>query len=86
MSGAAIALRVECYAGYRSEETPRRFALHGRVMEVTDVLDRWLAPDHRYFKVRGADGAVYILRHDTTSGGWELTLFESGEPSHGVPS
>jgi hypothetical protein len=43
---------------------------------VIDVLDRWLAPDHRYFKVDGDDGCRYILRHDVASGGWELTMFE----------
>jgi hypothetical protein len=55
-------------------------------MEVADVLDRWLAPDHRYFKVRGTDGAIYILRHDANSGDWELTLFENSGLSHGAPS
>jgi hypothetical protein len=86
MNRRELAVRVECYAGYRDEETPRRLALHGRVMEVADILDRWLAPDHRYFKVRGADGSLYILRHDTVSGEWELTLFESGGPARGTPA
>ncbi|MBW1751927.1 MAG: hypothetical protein JRJ46_02225, partial [Deltaproteobacteria bacterium] len=44
-------IRVECYAGYRGEETPRRFWLGAKKIEVQDVLDRWMAPDHRYFKV-----------------------------------
>src|SRR5262249_40925158 len=70
-----FAVHVECYAGYRGEETPVRFRLGERVIEVAEVLDRWLAPDHRYFKV-GADGDVYILRNDTTSGGWEMTIFK----------
>jgi hypothetical protein len=70
-------VRVECYAGYRGEETPRRFHLGEREIEVDEVLDRWLAPDHRYFKVRGDDGARYILRHDPNSGDWELTLYEA---------
>lgn len=69
-------VRVDCYAGYRGEETPRRFRLGAREVAVAEVLDRWLAPDHRYFKVRGDDGARYILRHDVASGRWELTLFE----------
>src|SRR5512134_3828399 len=43
--------RVECYAGHRGEETPRRFSFDGRTTEVAEVLDAWLAPDHRYFKV-----------------------------------
>ncbi len=55
-------VRVECYAGYRSEETPRRFLVGKRGVEVVDVLDRWLSPEHRYFKLRGRDGRVYILR------------------------
>jgi hypothetical protein len=71
-----IDVRVECYAGYRGEETPRRFHLGERRIEVAEVLDRWLAPDHRYFKVRGDDGALYILRHDPDADGWELTLYD----------
>ena len=43
-----------------------------------EVLDRWLAPDHRYFKLRGDDGDVYIIRHDVHAGLWELTMFERG--------
>ena len=69
-------VRVECYAGYRGEETPRRFFLGERRVEVVDVVDRWLAPDHRYFKLRGDDGGVYILRHDVESGLWDMTMFE----------
>lgn len=71
-------LRVECYAGYRSEETPRRFYLGERCIEVEEVIDRWLAPSHRYFKLRGDDRSIYILRHDTETNLWELTLFDSG--------
>jgi len=73
-----LRVTVECHAGYRGEETPRRFTLSGRTVEVTDVLDRWLAPDHRYFRVRGDDGDVYVLRHDIDSGEWELTAFTRG--------
>ena len=70
-----FAVHVECYAGYRGEETPRRFRLVGGWLEVEEVMDRWLAPDHRYFKVRGADGDTYVLRHDTLSLSWELVLY-----------
>jgi len=41
-------------------------------------VDRWLAPEHRYFKVRGDDGGVYILRQDVAKDIWEMTLFDSG--------
>lgn len=70
-------VRVVCYAGYRGEETPRRFYLGSRQIEVAEVIDRWLSPDHRYFKLRSIDHDLYILRHDSDADCWELTLFES---------
>ena len=79
MNREPFELHVECYAGQRADEEPRRFRLGGRAVEVVDVLDRWLDPEHRYFKVRGDDGAVYILRHDTIADRWELTLFDRGD-------
>ena len=81
MSPSDLRIRVECYAGYRGEETPQRFHLGSRTVDVMDVLDRWLGPDHRYFKVRGADGSTYILRHDVASHAWELTMYDRGSPS-----
>ncbi len=71
-------VRVACYAGHRGEETPRRMILGDRDIEVIAVVDRWLSPDYRYFKVLGGDGATYILRHD--SSGWEMTMFRRGAP------
>lgn len=64
------AVRVECYSGYRGEEAPRRFFPGDRTVEVVEVLDRWLTPDHRYFKVRGDDGDVHVLRHDPEADVW----------------
>ena len=69
-------IRVECYSGYRGEETTRRLIIGEQVIGVVKVLDQWLAPDHRYFKVEGDNGSIYIVRHDMTSLQWELTLFE----------
>ena len=68
-------IRVECYAGYRAEETPRRFYLGEEALEVVEVLDRWLSPDHRYFKCRASDGGTYLLRDDVTQDRWELILY-----------
>lgn len=69
-------IRVECYSGYRGEETPRRFWLGSRCVEVCSVVDQWLAPDHRYFKVLADDGGTYILRYDTFACNWEMTFFK----------
>jgi hypothetical protein len=65
-------VRVECYAGYRGEETPRRIRLANRWLEIAEIVDRWLAPDHRYFRVRAEDGDILVLRHETASQRWEL--------------
>ena len=86
MSADDVALRVECHAGYRGEETPRRFTSGGATVEIAEILDRWLAPDHRYFKVRGADGCVYILRHAVGPDRWELTMYASARRDEKNPA
>lgn len=75
-----IAIEVECYAGHRGEETPRRFHLGERTIEVVEVLDQWLAAGHRYFKLRGQGDATYLLRHDEVSGRWEIIMYERAAP------
>ena len=77
MTRYSLSLRVECYAGYRGEETPRRFTIGTRGIEVLEVVDQWLSPEHRYFKIQGDDGGIYILRHEVASNRWELTLFDA---------
>jgi hypothetical protein len=70
---------VVCYAGYRGEEEPRRFVFAGRDLTVIEILDRWLDPAHRYFKVRGSDDGIYLLRHDSESDTWELKILHYGK-------
>jgi hypothetical protein len=65
-------IQVECHAGYRGEEEPRVFTLGGTRLAIVAILDRWMAPEHRYFKVKAEDGRSFVLRHDTASGDWEL--------------
>ena len=66
---------VHCHAGYRGEEEPRAFVRAGTRVEVAEIVDRWLDPEHRYFKVRGADGQLYMLCHDEAGDRWELHCF-----------
>lgn len=58
-----------------AEDEPYAIAIAGRRIEVQCVLDRWLAVDHRYFKLLGADGHTYVIRHDVPGRRWELTVF-----------
>src|SRR4029453_12712050 len=52
---------------------PRRRCFFVTVLiAVAAVLDAWLAPDHRYFKLRGEDDNAYLVRHDERSNAWEL--------------
>ena len=74
-----IPIQVECYAGARADETPRRFRWQERLVEVGDVLDRWSQVDDKpegaraeYFSVRGLDQREYILKHDLESDRWFL--------------
>lgn len=77
-------IRVECYAGYRGEETPRRFWLGNTIVEVREVLDRWLTPDQRYFRTLGDDNSIYIICHNLETWSWELTFYrKSGAPTQG---
>jgi hypothetical protein len=68
-------IKVECYSGYRVEETPRRILFETHTIEVRAIIDRWLSPDHRYFKIKGSDDAEYIIRYDTQKRKWELTFY-----------
>jgi hypothetical protein len=70
-----LSVAVECYAGHRGEQMPRTLILGDRRIAVAEMLDAWLAPDHRYFKLRGDDGNTYLVRHDERSDTWELTMF-----------
>ncbi len=74
-----IAIQVECYAGTRADETPRRFTWEGETIEVSEVLDRWYQVESKpewpradYFKVSVADQRQFLLKHDLESDEWFL--------------
>jgi hypothetical protein len=70
-----MAIRVECYAGYRAEQEPVAFWLGERRVAVHAVVDRWVAPTQRWFRVDADDGNLYVLRQDETSGDWDIAAF-----------
>ena len=72
-------IHVEAYAGAKADETPRRFVLEDRPIEVAEVLDRWFQVESKpewpradYFKVRGSDQCEYLLKHDLELDEWYL--------------
>ena len=75
-----LPVTVECYAGHRGEQTPRLVIIGDQRIGVLEVLDSWLAPEHRYFRLRGSDHRTYLLRHNVQADTWEVTMFMSGAP------
>lgn len=65
-------IRVECRPGHLGAQEPCRFWLGERALEVEEIIDRWLHPEHHHFKVRAQDGRQYVLRHDEREDAWEL--------------
>jgi len=66
-------IRVECAAERGAD--PLRFVLGDHTVEVDDLLDRWYGDDADYFRVRGRDGHLYVLKHLRGHDRWELTSF-----------
>jgi hypothetical protein len=73
-------IQVECYAGHKADETPRRFLWENEWLEVQEVVDRWYQgagdpewPLADYFKVLGADQRQYLLKHDRESDVWYVS-------------
>jgi len=76
-------ISVACYAGYKGDESPRRFSLKGKKHVVREVIARWherdsapLGSPREYFRVLDVDKREYVLRHTVTSDMWELVREE----------
>jgi len=67
-------VNVECYSGFRGDETPRSFWRGERKIAIMEIMKRWITPDHRYFKVKGDDEHLYTLCYDVISCEWDVHL------------
>jgi len=48
----------------------------GGDIEVIDNIDQWHGPHYRYFKLKGDDGNLYILRLDEARAEWGLIMVQ----------
>jgi hypothetical protein len=64
---------------------PGRIGFAGAMQDVVEILDQWVGADHRYFRVRTADDARFLVRLDETDHTWSLVFFEA-EPERPPPS
>ena len=76
-------ISVESYAGYRGEQEPRAFRMGERRIAVIEIVDRWIGPDYRYFRVSADDGNLYVLRRDDAKDEWTLGAFTRVGPRAG---
>jgi hypothetical protein len=67
--------------GRGGQYDPQVFHLGQRRLPVVAVLEQWTEGEHRFFKVRVDDGRRFVLRHDPTTGVWELAAAYGGGPA-----
>jgi hypothetical protein len=74
-----IPVQVECYAGYKDDETPRGFTWNDRRYDIQEIVDRWYQASQDpmiaasdYYKVRTVEGTLFIIRRDRETLVWQL--------------
>lgn len=66
--------------GRGGQYDPHVFHLGSHRHAVVAVLEQWTQAQYRFFKVRVQDGRRFVLRHDPTTGAWELAAAYGGRP------
>lgn len=66
-------IQVDC----RDAGEPRAFYLGTRRLDIMRVLERAAGDSVRRFRVKVADGRVFVLSHDTATGDWRLARVNS---------
>ncbi|HDM77844.1 MAG TPA: hypothetical protein ENG51_15480 [Deltaproteobacteria bacterium] len=74
-------ISVQCYSGYRANESPRCLRWKGKEYKIIRIIDRWYEGGIKstsdimdYFKVELDDGSVRILRYNRLFGGWGMLI------------
>ena len=76
---AAIKIDVSSYAGYRGEESPRVFFVHGEKITVLEVLKMWIEEEgpertrKRFFHLKGSEGLFRKLHYDLSADNGSIT-------------
>jgi len=76
-----LAIRVECYSGYKGDQRPVKIAFGQRVEEVAEVEDRWYSPGETLFRVRLTCGDRYVLRYIEAQDVWTIQALRAGKTS-----
>jgi hypothetical protein len=68
-------IKVESQSDAKGQESPTRFTLGTRTIEVEACVDRWHGEQACYYRVLGNDENSYILKGPLEDGAWELVSF-----------
>jgi hypothetical protein len=68
-------IKVESIPDSKGQETPSRFLLGTRTINVAAVVDRWYGEQACYYRVLGDDENSYILKGPLEDSSWELVSF-----------
>jgi hypothetical protein len=63
---------VECHSGYLYAQRPTLFYWQGEKKLVEAVLDQWLTPTHRSFRVITPDQQIFELHFQLDIEDWEV--------------
>jgi hypothetical protein len=76
-----LPVKVQCYSGYKADESPVSFSFNGFRFRVEEIIDRWHEAGREqasraaeYFKVRTSDNKQYILKHEITPDRWFIWI------------
>ena len=69
--------QVSTYSGHRLHERPVSFTWKEQRLEVREILEQGYEPESLFFKVRAADGGVYLLRYQWSTDSWEARDYAS---------
>ncbi len=74
-------IKVKTYSGYKPDEAPLSFVLHGQQISVKEILDRWYAagvhpwqPQYDYFKILDEHGQTFLLRFNRRRHVWSVLV------------
>ena len=74
-------IQVECYAGYKANETPRAFTYQDRRYNILEIIDRWYEggmksrmPQLDYYKIKADDNREYLIRYNHLFDSWALLI------------
>ena len=63
---------VECHSGYEYGDRPVALTWDGQRLEVSEILDRWLIPGGKCFRVRTQDDQIFELFYGELYDEWRI--------------